>query len=96
MKIYHSLITVVLILLPTISVQSFGGKDYVSGRFWSADLNRNERLNRNEAKAVYNLSDKEIFGRYDKDENGFINFVEFGEFMQQSPWVKKFVHPSEL
>ena len=95
MKTYYSLITVILILLPAISVQGFGGgKGYVSGFFWYADLDRNERLDRDEAKVVYNLADEEIYERYDKNKNGFITFVEFSEFMQQSPWTKKFVHPS--
>ena len=95
MKTYYSLITVILILLPAISVQGFGGgKGYVSGNFWGADLDRNEQLSHGEAKAVYNLADKEVFDRYDQNGNGSINFTEFSEFMQQSPWVKKFVHPS--
>ena len=95
MKTYYSLITVILILLPAISVQGFGGgKGYVSGNFWGADLDRNEQLSHGEAKAVYNLADKEVFDRYDQNGNGSINFTEFSEFMQQSPWIKKFVHPS--
>jgi len=95
MKTYYSLITVILILLPAISVQGFGGgKGYVSGNFWGADLDRNEQLSHGEAKAVYNLADKEVFDRYDQNGNGSINFTEFSEFMQQSPWTKKFVHPS--
>ena len=68
---YYSLITVILILLPAISVQGFGGgKGYVSGFFWYADLDRNERLDRDEAKVVYNLADEEISERYDKNKNG--------------------------
>ena len=95
MKTYYSLITVILILLPAISVQGFGGgKGYVSGNFWGADLDRNEQLSHGEAKAVYNLADKEVFDRYDQNGNGSINFTEFSEFMQQSPWIKKFVHQS--
>jgi hypothetical protein len=95
MKTYYSLITVILILLPAISVQGFGGgKGYVSGNFWGADLDRNEQLSHGEAKAVYNLADKKVFDRYDQNGNGSINFTEFSEFMQQSPWIKKFVHPS--
>ncbi len=96
MKIQYTLIVVILmILLPAMSVLGFGGgKGNVSGNFWGADLDRNEQLNIDEAKAVYNLADKEVFDRYDKNKNGSINFTEFSEFMQQSPWVKKFIHPS--
>ena len=97
MKIQYSWITVIImILLPVMSAQGFGGgKGYVSGNFWGADLDRNEQLSHDEAKAVYNLADKEVFDRYDQNGNGSINFTEFSEFMQQSPWVKKFVHPAK-
>ena len=97
MKIQYSWITVIImILLPVMSAQGFGGgKGYVSGNFWGADLDRNEQLSHDEAKAVYNLADKEVFDRYDQNGNGSINFTEFSYFMQQSPWVKKFVHPAK-
>ena len=97
MKMQNSLIAVmIMILLPAMSAQGFGGgKGYVSGNFWGADLDRNEQLSFDEAKAVYNLADKEVFDRYDQNNNGSINFTEFSEFMQQTPWIKKFIHPSE-
>ncbi len=60
-----------------------------------ADLDRNERLDQDEAKAVYNLAKDEIFTRYDEDKNGLINRSEFMEFIQQSPWTDKFVHPKD-
>ncbi len=97
MKMQNSLIAVmIMILLPAMSAQGFGGgKGNVSGNFWGADLDRNEQLSFDEAKAVYNLADKEVFDRYDQNNNGSINFTEFSEFMQQTPWIKKFIHPSE-
>jgi len=96
-KIQYSWVAVIImIFLPAMSAQGFGGgKGYVSGNFWGADLDRNEQLSLDEAKAVYNLADKEIFDRYDQSGNGSINFTEFSEFMQQSPWTKKFVHPAK-
>lgn len=98
MKIQYLWNTVIIIsiLLSAMSVQGFGGgKGYVTGNFWGADLDRNEQLSLDEAKLVYNLADKEVFDRYDLNENGSINFTEFSEFMQQSPWIKKFVHPAK-
>ena len=97
MKNYYSLLIIILLLIPITSVHGLGGgKGYVNGKFWGADLNRNERIDPDEAKVVYNLSDEEIFERYDKNEDGYINFFEFSEFMQQSPWTKPFTHPSEF
>ena len=87
-----------IILIPVVSMAGMrggGGRSYEDGMFWGADLDRNERLDREEAKAVYNLAEDEIFTRYDKDENGLINRPEFMEFIQQSPWTDKFVHPKD-
>ena len=87
-----------IILIPVVSMAGMrggGGRSYEDGMFWGADLDRNERLDREEAKAVYNLAEDEIFTRYDKDKNGLINRPEFMEFIQQSPWTDKFVHPKD-
>ena len=87
-----------IILIPVVSMAGMrggGGRSYEDGMFWGADLDRNERLDREEAKAVYNLAEDEIFTRYDEDENGLINRPEFMEFIQQSPWTDKFVHPKD-
>ena len=95
-KIYAVIIT--LLLIPPFAMASRGGGgglSYEGQLFWGADLDRNFRLDRDEAKAIYNLSDDEIFTRYDKNNSGTINRAEFREFIQQSPWVKKFVHPKD-
>jgi len=72
-----------------------GGRSYEDGLFWGADLNRNERLDRDEAKNVYNLAEEGIFERFDEDSNGLINRAEFSEFLQLSPWTDRFVHPKD-
>ena len=83
-------------LINNNSLASFGGgMSLEDGMFWGADLNRNNCLDQEEAKAVHNLADDEIFNRYDKDGNGCINRTEFSEFMQQSPWTKPFVPPDQ-
>lgn len=64
-----------------------GGKSYEDGLFWASDLNRNELLDRDEAKTVYNLADEKIFSRYDEDGSGSISRFEFMEFVQQKPWL---------
>lgn len=96
MKKYLLPISAIFLLLTTLTAHGLGGgKGYVAGNFWGADLNRNERLDRDEAKSVYNLADDEIYEKYDMNSDGYINFTEFSYFMQQSPWVKSFTHPSE-
>lgn len=100
MKNYLVLLVVSLTLIPAVSMASSlgsggGGKGYESGLFWGADLNRDGRLDQNEAKDVYNLAEEEIFARYDEDESGYITRLEFKEYLQQAPWVDKFVAPED-
>ena len=99
MKITLTLLAMMAILIPTVSVAGFGGggggRSFEDGLFWGADLDRNERLDRDESKAVYNLTEDEIFARYDENNNGSINRPEFMEFIQQSHWTDKFVHPRD-
>ena len=97
---------IMLVLIPTVSIawmgagfgtgRSIHGGSFEDGMFWGADLDRNERLDRDEAMNVYNLANDEIFERYDKDKNGTINRIEFFEFIQQSPWTDKFIHPKDM
>lgn len=97
MRIILTLLTIMLVLIPAVSMAgpAGGGRSFEDGLFWGADLDRNERLDRDEAKNVYNLAEDEIFARYDENANGSINRPEFMEFIQQSPWTDKFVHPSD-
>lgn len=99
MRNYLVFLFVFVTFLPFASMASSwgsgGGKGYESGLFWGADLNRDERLDKNEAKGVYNLAEEEIFARYDEDESGYITRLEFKEYIQQAPWVDKFVHPKD-
>ncbi len=72
--------------MPAVSM-GFGGKGFADGLFLGVDLDRNDSIDRSEAKNAFNLASDEIFMRYDKDENDSINQVEFNEFIQQSPWT---------
>ena len=86
---------IILLPLGTYAGVAGGGRSFEDGLFWSADLNRNERLDRDEAKNIYNLADTEIFARFDEDSNGLINRAEFMEYIQHSPWTDTFVHPRD-
>lgn len=97
MKKIFSLIIVIFIISPMASIASSygGGRSFEGGMFFGADLNRDERLDNDEAKAIYNLAEEEIFARYDEDSSGYITRFEFSEYLQQKPWLGKFVHPKD-
>ena len=94
MKFSLTILTIIVILLPTVS-SGFGGRSYQDGMFWGVDLDRNERIDRYEAKNAYNLANDEVFARFDKNGNGSINQIEFNEFIQQAPWTDRFIHPHD-
>ncbi|MGI9307338.1 MAG: hypothetical protein ACR2P5_08570 [Gammaproteobacteria bacterium] len=94
MKISLTLLTIMAILIPAVS-SGFGGRSYQDGLFFGVDLDRNERIDLDEAKNAYNLAEDEIFARFDKNGNGSINQFEFYEFIQQAPWTDRFVHPRD-
>ncbi len=88
-KLNLVLLSIVLTMMSALSMagNEGGGKSYEDGLFWGSDLNRNEQLDRDEAKSVYNLADEKIFSRYDEDGNDSISRFEFMEFIQQKPWL---------
>ncbi len=90
------IIAALIMLIPLTTFAGVGGgRGFEDGLFWGSDLDRNERLDRDEAKNVYNLGEDEIFARFDEDSNGLISRAEFSEFIQLSPWTDMFVHPKE-
>ncbi len=90
------LLAAFILLMPLTNVFGIGGgRGFEDGLFFGSDLDRNERLDRDEAKNVYNLAEKDVFDRFDEDSNGLIDRAEFREFLQLSPWTDSFVHPSE-
>lgn len=97
MKNIFYLAIVVVIAIPASSIASSygGGRSFEGGMFFGADLNRDERLDSDEAKAIYNLAEENVFAKYDEDSSGYITRFEFHEYLQQKPWLKKFVHPKD-
>lgn len=74
-----------LISTATFSTQAFslgGGLDLKDGLFWGADLNRNEQLDINEAKSVYNLGNEKVFAKYDTSGEGVITKFEFYDYLR--------------
>jgi len=97
MKFILILIAIIFVLQPVSSMagRGGGGFSYEQGAFWYADKDRNQQLDRDEAKAVHNLSEAEIFERFDEDSSGGITRNEFREYLQLSPWVGPNVHPKD-
>ena len=81
-----TLTSICLVMLSIFSTQAFslgGGLDLKDGLFWSADLNRNEQLDIQEAKAIYNLGNENVFTKYDTSGEGVITKFEFYDYLNQ-------------
>ncbi|MFK8028191.1 MAG: hypothetical protein AB8C40_09065 [Gammaproteobacteria bacterium] len=79
-----NILTLGLISMLAYSSQGFtlgGGLSLRDGLFWGADLNRNEQLDIKEAENIYNLSDPEVFAKYDKSGEGVITKFEFYDYL---------------
>ena len=59
-----------------------GGLDLKDALFWGSDLNRNEQLDINEAKSIYNLGDEKVFAKYDTSGEGVITKFEFYDYLR--------------
>lgn len=80
------LISLSIVIITTLASQAFsrgGGLDFKDGLFWGSDLNRNQQLDINEAKAIYNLGDEKVFAKYDKSGEGVITKFEFYDYLNQ-------------
>ena len=60
-----------------------GGFSLEDGLFWGADLDRNEQLDRDEAKAIYNLGNAQVFSKYDTSGEGLITKLEFYDYLRR-------------
>ncbi len=58
-----------------------GGLSLEDGLFWGSDLNRNEQLDIQEAKSIYNLGDENVFAKYDTSGEGAITKFEFYDYL---------------
>ena len=59
-----------------------GGLDLKDALFWGSDLNRNEQLDIQEAKSIYNLGDEKVFAKYDTSGEGVITKFEFYDYLR--------------
>ena len=76
-----------IICLSMLSTQAFsrgggGGLSLEDGLFWGSDLNRNEQLDIQEAKSIYNLGNEKVFAKYDASGEGVITKFEFYDYLR--------------
>lgn len=55
--------------------------DYKDGLFWGSDLDRDERLDVDEAKSIFNLGNKQVYNKYDASSDGYITKLEFYNYI---------------
>lgn len=58
-----------------------GGKGYAAGAFWGTDLDRNEFISEQEARAPTAKGLHEVFHYVDQDGDGQVGFYEFSHFL---------------
>ena len=76
------LFVLTLILIPQ-TIHAVGrDRTLENGMFWGADVNRDGRLSIEEAKNIYNLSDPEVFAKYDRNGDGYITILEFYDYFR--------------
>lgn len=79
------LIVLMIGLMLTPQVFALGGGYSIErGLFRNADIDRSETITIEEAKRLgnYDLSNPEIFAKYDKGGEGYIDFTEFTEYLR--------------
>ena len=61
-----------------------GGYDLERGLFRNADINKSESITLEEAKRLgnYDLSEPEVFARFDTSGEGYIDFTEFRDYIR--------------
>ena len=59
-----------------------GGKGYEAGTFWGADLDRDEFISEEEARAPAAKGLHRVFSEVDQDGDGLIGYYEFSDFLR--------------
>ncbi len=78
------ILCVLSIMLASYALNAFsrgGGMDFKDGLFWGSDLDRNERLDRGEAKSIFNLGNKQVYNKHDTNRDGYITKPEFYNYI---------------
>lgn len=65
------------------------GKGYTAEAFWGTDLDRNEFISEEEAKAPTAKGLHEVFHQVDRDGDGKVGYYEFAHFLWNRSYYMK-------
>ena len=68
-----------------------GGKGYEAGAFWGTDLDRNEFISEEEARAPTAKGLDQVFHQVDQDGDGLVGYYEFSHFLRNRAYYMKLV-----
>ena len=66
-----------------------GGKGYEAGAFWGTDLDRNEFISEEEARAPTAKGLDQVFHQVDQNGDGLIGYYEFSHFLRNRAYYIK-------
>ncbi len=66
-----------------------GGKGYEAGAFWGTDLNRNEFICEEEARAPTAKGLHQVFHVIDQNGDGLVGYYEFSHFLRNRLYYMK-------
>ena len=66
-----------------------GGKGYEAGAFWGTDLNRNEYICEEEARAPTAKGLHQVFHVVDQNGDGLVGYYEFSHFLRNRLYYMK-------
>lgn len=76
---------------PVLAQEGGGGagRSYESGAFWGTDLNRDEFISEEEARAPTAKGLHLVFHQVDQNDDGLVGYYEFSHFLRNHPYYMK-------
>ena len=72
-----------------------GGKGYEAGAFWGTDLDRNEFISVEEARAPTAKGLDQVFHQVDQNGDGLVGYYEFSHFLRNRSYYLKLAEKSK-
>ena len=76
---------------PVLAQEGGGGagKGYEAGAFWGTDLDRDEFISEQEARAPTAKGLHRVFHQVDRNNDGLVGYYEFSHFLRNHPYYMK-------